>query len=197
MKENDISAGYSNVFMIIVSLVLMYFNIILGFISLVISIVIIKQLLESEKKQQQEMDSYLETFTMTMDFRTKQSISNFYMPLVMANNKGIIVWYNKRFSEIIGKKGLFGERIEDYIPEFNLQQMIQDEEGSITIDRFGDRVFEAKYYVNQGKELKDKNLMISFEDVTELLQIKQESQDTAPCLIAVQVDSLDEVISST
>lgn len=197
MKENDISAGYSNVFMIIVSLVLMYFNIILGFISLVISIVIIKQLLEAEKKQQQEMDSYLETFTMTMDFRTKQSISNFYMPLVMANNKGIIVWYNKRFSEIIGKKGLFGERIEDYIPEFNLQQMIQDEEGSITIDRFGDRVFEAKYYVNQGKELKDKNLMISFEDVTELLQIKQESQDTAPCLIAVQVDSLDEVISST
>ena len=197
MKENDISASYSNIFMIIVSLVLMYFNIIVGFISLIISIVIIKQLIEAEKKQQQEMDSYLETFTMTMDFRTKQSISNFYIPLAMANSKGIIVWYNKRFSEIIGKKGLFGERIEDYIPEFDVDQMIESEEGSITIDRFGDRIFNAKYYVNQGKELKDKNLMISFEDMTEFLEIKQKSEDAVPCIVAVQIDSLDEVISST
>lgn len=197
MREKDISGSYSIIFMVIVSFILMYFHIITGFISLVISVIIAKQMIEAEKKQQQEMDSYLETFTMTMDFRTKQSISNFYIPLVMANNKGIIVWYNKKFSELVGKKGLFGERVEDYIPEFSIDEMLNNEEGNILIERFGDKVFNAVFVVNQGKELKDKNLMISFEDITHCIKTEQEAKAQRPCLIAIQIDSLDEVLSST
>ena len=197
MKERDFSTAYSNIFMVVISLVLMYFHLIVGFISLAISGFIIKQQLEAEKKQQQEMDSYLETFTMTMDFKTKQSITNFYIPLVMANSKGIIVWYNKCFSDLIGKKGLFGERLEDYIPEFNIDGMIEAEEGDLIIDRYGDKILKAVYYVNQGKERKDKNLMISFEDITEFERLKIANEDQRPSFISMQIDSLDEVISST
>lgn len=197
MKEKDFSTAYSNIFMVVLSLILMYFHLIVGFISLAVGGLIIKQQLEAEKKQQQEMDSYMETFTMTMDFKTKQSITNFYIPLVMSNNKGIIVWYNKSFSDLIGKKGLFGERLEDYIPEFNIDEMIEKEEGDLLIDRYADKILKAVYYVNQGKERKDRNLMISFEDITEFENIKQAKEDQKPSLISIQIDSLDEVISST
>lgn len=197
MKEKYFSTAYSNIFMVVLSLILMYFHLIVGFISLAVGGLIIKQQLEAEKKQQQEMDSYMETFTMTMDFKTKQSITNFYIPLVMSNNKGIIVWYNKSFSDLIGKKGLFGERLEDYIPEFNIDEMIEKEEGDLLIDRYADKILKAVYYVNQGKERKDRNLMISFEDITEFENIKQAKEDQKPSLISIQIDSLDEVISST
>lgn len=197
MNEKGNSLVFSNIFMIAVPIITMYFNIILGVVLLAIALVIIKIQSDEEKKQQQEMDSYLETFTMTMDFKTKQSISNLHLPLCMVNNKGIIVWYNRKLSEVFGKKGLFGERIEEYVPEFDVQKMMENEEGSVFIDRFYDRIYNAIYNVNPGKEPKDKNLMICFEDITELEAIKKESAENQAAIISIQVDSLDEVLDST
>lgn len=197
MKEKELGSLYSNIFMVLVSFLLMFFYPVLGFFALVIAIVLIRQQLEQEKKQQQEMDAYMETFTMTMDFKTKQSITNFYIPLVMCNAKGIIIWYNKGFSDLIGKKGLFGERLEDYIPELDLEDMLELESGSTLIDRYSGKILKAVYSINHGKERKDKNILISFEDITELEQLKQLHEDQKPCFLAIQVDSLDEVLSST
>ncbi|MDO5096603.1 MAG: DHH family phosphoesterase [Peptostreptococcaceae bacterium] len=197
MKEKGNSLVFSNIFMVAASIGLMFYNIFIGLAALAISGLIIKVQSDEEKKQQQEMDSYLETFTMTMDYRTKQSISNLHMPLCMVNGKGIIVWYNKKLSDVFGKKGLFGEKIEDYVSEFDIAKMMETEEGSIEIDQFYDRVYRAIYSINSGKDEKEKNLMICFEDITEVIHLRKEYEQSQTAIISIQVDSLDEVLDST
>ncbi len=197
MSEKWSSIVLSNIFTIAISILLMIFNIYLGLGAILISIVIIKLQLDEEKKQQKEKDSYFETFTMTMDYRTKQSISNLHIPLCMVNSKGIIVWYNKKLSEVFGKKGLFGEKFEDFVPEFDIEARMEDEEGSVVIDRFYDRIYNLIYHLSTGKESKDRNLMIYFEDITEEIALKNEYEQSQPSVFLLQVDSLDEVLDST
>ena len=134
MKEKWSSLILSNIFTVAISMLLMIFNIYIGLGALLISVILIKLQLDEEKKQQKERDSYFETFTMTMDYRTKQSISNLHIPLCMVNSKGIIVWYNKKLSEVFGKKGLFGEKFEEFVPELDIESRMEEEEGSIIID---------------------------------------------------------------
>lgn len=197
MNEKMNSLVFSNIFMIAVSILLMFFNILVGCVALLFAGIVIKIQSDDEKKQQKEMDSYLETFTMTMDYRTKQSISNLHMPLCMVNSKGIIVWYNKKLSEVFSKKGLFGEKIQDYIPEFDINALSEEESGSFTLDRYYDRIYNVIYTVNMGKENKEKNVMVCLEDVTDIVRLQDEYEKNQPSLISIQVDSLDEVLDST
>ncbi|MDO5062530.1 MAG: DHH family phosphoesterase [Peptostreptococcaceae bacterium] len=197
MNEKLNSLVFSNIFMLAVSVLLMFYNILVGCIALLVAGIVMKIQSDDEKKQQKEMDSYLETFTMTMDYRTKQSISNLHMPLCMVNNKGIIVWYNKKLSEVLGKKGLFGEKIEEFIPELDISAVLEEEGGSFTLDRFYDRIYNVIYTVNSGKEHKDKNVMVCMEDITEIVQLRDVCEKNQPGLITIQVDSLDEVLDST
>lgn len=197
MKEKWSSLILSNIFTVAISMLLMIFNIYIGLGALLISVILIKLQLDEEKKQQKERDSYFETFTMTMDYRTKQSISNLHIPLCMVNSKGIIVWYNKKLSEVFGKKGLFGEKFEEFVPEFDIESRMEEEEGSIIIDRFYDRIYNLIYHTSVGKESKDRNLMIYFEDITEKVELRKEYEQSQPSAILIQTDSLDEVLDST
>lgn len=108
MKENMKYIQLNNVFLIIASLIVGYYNIWIGLVMAVMCVISVRKQIIEKQKYDEKMDSYVETFNMTMDYKTRQSISNLNLPLCMCNTEGIIIWYNKRFSEMIGKKGLLG-----------------------------------------------------------------------------------------
>lgn len=170
---------------------------IIGFIALVCSIILIKKQHNDTKKAKEEMDSYLETFTMTMDYKTKQSISNLHTPLCMVNPQGTIVWYNKTLSELFDKKGLFGEKIDNFIPNFNISEMFKNGKGEIVVDTFLYKTFKAIYNLGSSSDSKENNLMICFEDISEEVKLKSELNDSKISIISLQVDSLSEVLDST
>ncbi len=196
MNEKWNSIVFSNIFMIAVSILLMIFDIFVGFLALLVAVFIIKIQFDEEKKKERKLDSYVESFTMTMDYRTKQSISNLHLPLCMLNSKGVIVWYNKRLTEVFGKKGLFGEKFIDFVPEFAIEKHIENESGSFKIDRFYDRIYNVVYSVNQGKEPKDKNIMVYFLDITDYEQMNIEREKSQPFTTLIQLDALTEVLDS-
>ena len=184
------------VFFLILSLSLMYYNLFLGIMAFIVSLILFKKQNDSNKKTKQELDSYLETFTMTMDYQTKQSISNLHTPLCMVNQRGNILWYNKSLSELFGKKGLFGEKIEDFVPSFKIGKMFEKESGIVIVDNFSGKTFRAIYNPGSSKDSKESNLMICFEDITEEITAKEELENDKTALIAIQVDSFDEVLDS-
>lgn len=184
-------------FMLILSIALAFYNIYLGVIAIFISLILVKRQSDLNKRSKQELDSYLETFTMTMDYKTKQSISNLHTPLCMVNQKGNILWYNKSLSLLFDKKGLFGDSIEDFVPSFNIEKMFEQGEGTIVVDNFLHRTFRAIYNLGSDKNSKEKNLTICFEDITEEILLREELEDSRTAVIALQVDSIDEVLDST
>lgn len=196
LNEQKSSLIYSSVFMLILSLLVSAFNIYLGVAALVASGLIIKIQSDTEKKKSKERESYFETFTMTMDYRTKQSISNLHLPLCMVNEQGIIVWYNKRLAEVFARKGLFGEKMEAFIPEFDAKKMLEKENGSRRVDLPDGKKYNLIFNANSSKDSKDRNLMVCLEDVTELEDMRAEFEGKRPSIISIQIDSLDEVLDS-
>lgn len=184
-------------FTLILSGLLAFYNIYAGIVAVILSLLLFKRQNDLNKRSKQELDSYLETFTMTMDYKTKQSISNLHTPLCMVNQKGNILWYNKSLSILFGKKGLFGDNIEDFIPNFNINKMFEAGEGNVVVDNFSGKTFRALYNLGSEKDTKENNLAICFEDITQELELKKELENSRTAVISLQVDSIDEVLDST
>lgn len=186
---------YESLFLVIMCLVVLYYNLAFGMIFGAISIIIIKNNQLQKQKYEEKMDSYLETFNMTMDYKTRQSISNLHLPLCMVNKEGIIVWYNKKFSELVSKKGMFGELIVHYFPQMEISQFAKAGQGS-TIINMEEIIFKATFTLNESKDNKDDTIMIFFENITELESLKKDFLRSMPVVITAQVDSFDEVLDS-
>lgn len=197
MKDNIKYIKLSNLLSLLLSMVIAYYNIWIGLTSAVICIIFIRNQIIENQKYEEKMDSYVETFNMTMDYKTRQSISNLNLPLCMCNTEGIIVWYNKKFSELIGKKGLFGDKITDHFFEMELETILDLKQGSFELESRDQKYYKAVYSINKAKDSKDNTFMVYFEDTTELENTKQRYESSKPAVITAQVDSLDEVLDST
>ena len=197
MKENMKYIQLNNVFLIIASLIVGYYNIWIGLVMAVMCVISVRKQIIEKQKYDEKMDSYVETFNMTMDYKTRQSISNLNLPLCMCNTEGIIIWYNKRFSEMIGKKGLFGDRVNDYFYEIDTDKMLSNSNGFFDLDKKDERYYRAVYTINKSKEEKDNTIMIYFQDMTDLEKMKHLHEHSKPVVITANVDSFDEVFDST
>ncbi|MGB5824417.1 MAG: DHH family phosphoesterase [Proteocatella sp.] len=187
----------NNICLIASTLIVSYYNIWLGLAMGVFFIISIKNQTIEKQKYEEKMDSYVETFNMTMDYKTRQSISNLNLPLCMCNTEGIIVWYNKRFSELVGKKGLFGDKINEHFFEIEIATILSDSQGNFDLERKGDKSYKAIYTINKAKEEKDNTIMIYFQDTTELENMRLLHELGKPVVITAHVDSFDEVLDST
>lgn len=197
MKDNIKYIKLSNLLSLLLSMVIAYYNVWIGLASAVICLIFIRNQVIENQKYEEKMDSYVETFNMTMDYKTRQSISNLNLPLCMCNTEGVIVWYNKKFSELIGKKGLFGDKIADHFFEMELETILDLKQGSFELEERDQKYYKAVYSINKAKENKDNTFMVYFEDVTELENTKHKYENSKPVVITAQVDSLDEVLDST
>lgn len=197
MKDNIKYIKLSNLLSLLLSMVIAYYNIWIGLASAVICLIFIRNQVIENQKYEEKMDSYVETFNMTMDYKTRQSISNLNLPLCMCNTEGVIVWYNKKFSELIGKKGLFGDKITDHFFEMELETILDLKQGIFELEERDNKYYKAVYSINKAKDNKDNTFMVYFEDITELENTKHKYENSKPVVITAQVDSLDEVLDST
>lgn len=197
MKDNMKYMKLNNIWLVASALIIAYYNIWLGMIMGVFCAVFIKNQTLEKQKYEEKMDSYVETFNMTMDYKTRQSISNLNLPLCMCNKEGIIVWYNKKFSELVDKKGLFGDKIYDHFPEIDINIILSEVYGDFEIERDEEKSYKAVYTVNKAKDEKDNTVMIYFQDITELEDMRLLYELGKPVVITAHVDSFDEVLDST
>lgn len=197
MKDNMKYIKLNNIFLILSALIVAYYNIWLGLTLAVVCIITIRNQTIEKKKYEEKMDSYVETFNMTMDYKTRQSISNLNLPLCMCNTQGIIVWYNKRFSELVGKKGLFGDKVNDHFFEIEIETILSESQGHFNLEGDGEKSYKAIYTINKAKEEKDNTIMIYFQDTTELENMRYLYEHSKPVVITAHVDSFDEVLDST
>lgn len=197
MKDNIKYIKLNNVLSLLLAMIVAYYNIWLGAGAVIACFIFIRNQVIENQKYEEKMDSYVETFNMTMDYKTRQSISNLNLPLCMCNTEGVIVWYNKRFSELIGKKGLFGDKITDHFFEIDLDEISDKKQGHFELEEREDKYYKAIYSINNAKDNKDNTCMIYFQDITELENTKDLYYKSSPVVITAQVDSLDEVLDST
>ena len=132
--------------------------------------------------------------TLSLDF-----IQNLYMPVLICDDKGKIVWYNSALSATLHAKGVLYGKYLDSICNATIERIMKSEERvEVSFVSAGEIVEEnTDVFVAKGYQTVSRGRMYYitiFENVTEeeLLQKRLEDEDT---LIAyAMIDNLDELL---
>jgi len=148
-----------------------------------------------------EWTKYIEGLTEEFDSATKHAILNLPIPLVMVEVDGTISWYNPKFIEMIDKKDILDKGINDIIPNFNIDN-IMDKEKDMSIETtINDRTYKVLYNVVEVSKSREstKNyiIMLYWIDITNFSILKSKYNDEKTNVCLIQVDNYDDVKDNT
>lgn len=123
MKNNDEYVGLNNIIAImalpsIASIVLFYFNEIIGSISIILSILLYFFLTKINKKRKDDLQAYVDQMNVSFDSITKNVVFEMPFPIVIVEYDRTIKWHNTYFRDLFDNKSIVGNKIEDFLPEF-------------------------------------------------------------------------------
>ena len=130
--------------------------------------------------------------TLSLDF-----IQNLYMPVLICDDKGKIVWYNSALSSAIRSKGVLYGKYIDSICNATIERIMSSEEkvevSFFTVGEVAETdVFIAKGYkaASRGKDY----FITIFENITEEKKLEKRLEDEDTIIAYAMIDNLDELM---
>ncbi|MTI70298.1 MAG: phosphoesterase [Firmicutes bacterium] len=146
-----------------------------------------------------EWTRYIEGLSEEFDSATKHALLNLPIPFIMVEVDGTISWYNSKFMDIIEKRDILEKNIGDVIPNFRVDDIMDNEEDMFIETTINERHFRVLYNVVKPKEGSNRDyiIMLYWIDITSFSILKNKYNDEKLNVCLVQVDNFDEVIKST
>ncbi len=114
-------------------------------------------------------------------------------------NENELVWYNKPFANLVNlRESIFSKRIDEIFPSFALEWLASGKTESPDELRYRGRRFRVTGSLLPNKDSKNNLLMgmIYLQDMTELLQVRDEYIRSRPMVSIVLVDNYDELTNN-
>ncbi len=189
----------SNIYLWIIgfcSIVISYYNLMLGLFAITVLIYLAYFNFKEKNQKKEELRLHIEKLSDKVDSATKNAILNFPFPLVITDDQGNINWYNSFFSSIYQGEYLLEEKVELYLPGFELDEVLFEEK-----DEFKNVLIKDKYYDLHCEDFEiyednaqKKIVMIYLVDRTDFVQLKNKYLDERNAVAIFQIDNLDEVL---
>ncbi|WP_425448758.1 DHH family phosphoesterase [Dethiothermospora halolimnae] len=148
-----------------------------------------------------EWGKYIQGLTEEFDSATKHAILNLPLPLVLVEVDGTISWYNPKFSDILDKKGILEKNIEDLVPNFSIDNIMEENDDMAIEATIKDREYKVLYNVvdvsNKDETTKNYIIMLYWLDITTFNILKNKYNDERMIVSLIQVDNYSEVKNST
>lgn len=122
----------------------------------------------------------------------------FPVALILLNEKEL-VWYNKPFSNLTGlREGIFSKQLEDVLPSFSVDWLVSGKSESPAELHYRGRRFRVTGTLLPNTDSKNDMLlgMIYLQDMTELLQVRDEYIRSRPMVCIVLVDNYEELTNN-
>ncbi|MDD4679743.1 MAG: hypothetical protein PHP79_02470, partial [Clostridia bacterium] len=151
-------------------------------------------------QRKEEWNSYLENLSEDMDWAAKNAVLSIPMPLVVIGSEGIITWYNPQFRQLMEGKKRLDRSIQEFIPQFPISKLKDEQEGTINELNFNERWYRLLWSTARTDSInpKDKVIyLVYWLDITEDHHIKTLYQAKKVVFAHIVVDNYDEVISHT
>ncbi len=131
-----------------------------------------------------------------LNFGNQNIINSFQLPIIMVNNQGAIIWYNRLFrNNVLLQTDLFGKNICDIITGFDLKLL--DHNCQVAAQYKGG-VYDVYISLTNKKEVENDNIYIMFFiDVTEKSLLKKQLIDNQPTVIMINIDSYEDIVNNS
>lgn len=192
----------TKIYLIIVGIytgVIFFYNQILGIIGLAVLAVLIYYNLLNIRNRKNEWTRYIENLSSNLGLATKNAVLNLPLPLIICEDDGTILWYNKSMGLLLGDMDLLGKKVSDYIKDINVRKILDKNIDVVNNTALGDRRFSVlinPININENKKQDKYILMLYFIDKTDYYQLKEAYDSKKPVICLVEVDNFDEALKS-
>lgn len=176
-----------------------FYNIILGLAGMVVLAVLIYYNLLNVRNRRNEWTRYIENLSSNLGLATKNAVLNLPLPLVICEENGTVLWYNKSMGDLFSGTDLLGKRVNDYIKDLNIRKILDKKIDVINNTAIGNSFYSVlvnPIEINDNKKQDKYILMMYFIDRTEYYNLKETYESKKSVVGLVEVDNFDEVIKS-
>ena len=202
MNKEDVYVGRENVIAImalpvLASLVIFYYNQILGSIAIILTIVLFFFLRKINRKKKDDFQNYVDEMNVSFDIITKNVVFEMPFPIAIVEDDRTIKWHNTYFRDLFDKKSIVGSDIEKFLPDFSDVDFKEDGMSlpkNISID---DKILQFYYQTITNEENGKTQTFLYGIDNTYDESIKQLFKDKRLVFYSVFIDNYEDIRNST
>ena len=202
MNKEDVYVGRENVIAImalpvLASLVIFYYNQILGSVAIILTIVLFFFLRNINRKKKDDFQNYVDEMNVSFDIITKNVVFEMPFPIAIVEDDRTIKWHNTYFRDLFDKKSIVGSDIEKFLPDFSDVDFKEDGMSlpkNISID---DKILQFYYQTITNEENGKTQTFLYGIDNTYDESIKQLFKDKRLVFYSVFIDNYEDIRNST
>ena len=112
-------------FMVIISAFVLYFKLIFGIVSFILTFISFIVVLYYVKNKNVEYEEDIKRHKDSLDNIASEVVYKMPFPIAVLNNKGRVKWYSPEFSELFSGKDVIGIDINSKISNFNISEVLK------------------------------------------------------------------------
>ena len=198
--------------LVILTIIISYFNIYVGIFALALSVFAIYKTLEMNANRKNELRDHIDKLDMKFDGITKKAIFKMPYPIAVLNDSGQLLWYNNKFKEMTGDQStLVDRKLTDIIPTIELDKLAKlsqiksknqsdkDKDSEVVEDyiieyRYKKYAVKTNFVEDKNKE---KNVLLYLLDTTDYRNLLEVYEAKKLSIVNLQLDNYDELVSTT
>ncbi|KPU42900.1 bifunctional oligoribonuclease and PAP phosphatase NrnA [Oxobacter pfennigii] len=192
----------TKIYLIIIAVytsIIFFYNINLGLAGLVILGALIYYNLLNLKARKNEWTKYIENLSSDLGLATKNAVLNLPLPLIICEEDGTVLWYNKCFGDLYVDTDFLGKKVNEFVKDINLRKILDK-----NIESLDKILIENKFYsvlINPIKVKEEKKedkyiVMFYFVDRTDYFKLKEFYNQKKAAAALIEVDNFDEVVKN-
>lgn len=150
-------------------------------------------------RQQKFMTDELADFAYCVESTTRTAMMNFPSPLVVVSLGGAIQWYNRSFTQMVGRENLYEEYLQDVFPELQFSRFVENEQPSPEEYDYKDHSYlvTGRVVRTNRNEMIETMVGLYFTDLSEIKHFQKQMEDKKTVVCSVMVDNYEEVFKGT
>lgn len=128
------------------------------------------------------------------ELQNNEALFKSMSPIAGIRIDGTIAWYNSAFKEVFS--GVSEKKIFELIPEINIREIYDDGGQKSIVVKVGEETYNIRANVKRRTAPDHAAIMIYMENITEILNLREELAN-AQCAVAhIMIDNYEEVVNS-
>ena len=185
--------------LLVFSAVSLKFSVQAAVVQFVICGVLLAVYLKSREKRARETSRFVEKVFDGINEASKGFIMDFPMPVVVADaNEGRILWNNERFEGMLPPgQDVTERRVWDLLEGFNARWLMEGKNASAETVQLNGRYYSVFGHTAKSESGRKGALMVLyFQDITELTELRREKSDMATVISIVSIDNYEELLKN-
>ncbi|MCG7408366.1 DHH family phosphoesterase [Paenibacillus sp. ACRRX] len=174
------NTSWALVFMLVLTVVVAFYNLILGILALVGLIALFVISLMAERNFRAEVEAYLATLGHRIKHATDDAIIELPYGILLYNEQNIVEWTNRYVSGMTNQDSLIGEKVNDLFPQLLTGK---EKDGLLELE-LDERMIQA--------QIISEERLIYFTDISEIAALRKRYDEERMAVGIVVLDNLEE-----